>query len=145
MWKETMLSTIAGSSNSDISAIQFATLLLLAGEGELTIKRIAEQLGRSVSATSRMLDQLVTRGLINRNEDERDRRTKRVSLSGSGRTFVQTIEQKRAEAQIAVMAYLSPKERTIVEQAMQLLAVAARRHADQHARSNISSTKSADE
>jgi DNA-binding MarR family transcriptional regulator len=144
-WKETMLSTIAGSSNSDISASQFATLILLAGEGELTIKRLAEQLGRSVSAASRMLDHLVTRGLVNRNEDKRDRRTKRVSLSESGRTFVQTIEQKRAEAQIAVMAYLSPEERAIVEQAMQLLALAAGRHADEHARSNISSTKSADE
>ncbi len=137
MWKEMLLSTIAGSSNFDISATQFATLFSLAGEEELTIKRIAELLGRSVSATSRMLDQLVTRGLISRIEDERDRRAKRVSLSASGRAFVQALEQKRAEAQIAVMAYLSPEERAVVEQAMQLLAIAARRHVDKHARSNI--------
>lgn len=71
-----MISTIAGSSNFDISAIQLATLFLLIGEGELTIKRIAELLGRSVSATSRMLDQLVARGLISRTEDVRDQRTK---------------------------------------------------------------------
>ena len=140
-----MLSTIAGSSHSDLSAIQFATLLLLAGEGELTIKHVAELLGRSVSATSRMLDQLVMRGLISRNEDTRDRRTKLVSLSENGRFFVQTIEQKRAEAQIVVMAYLSPEERATVEQAIQLLAIAARRHADEHARSKISPTKNAEE
>ena len=140
-----MLSAIAGSSNFDISAIQFVTLFLLVGEGELTIKQVAELIGRSVSATSRLLDQLVTRGLINRNEDARDRRTKRVSLSEDGRIFVQTIEQKRAEAQIVVMAYLSPEERTIVEQAMQLLAIAAKRHADEQARSKISPTKSAEE
>ena len=140
-----MLSTIAGSSNFDISAIQLATLFLLAGEDELTIKRVAELIGRSVSAASRMLDQLVTRGLISRNEDERDRRTKRVSLSESGRTFVQAIEQKRAEAQIVVMAYLPPEERVIVEQAMQLLAIAARRHADEHARSNRFPTKNSAE
>lgn len=106
----------------------------------MTIKRLAEVLGRSVSATSRLLDQLVTRGLVNRSEDTQDRRTKRVSLSESGQAFVQTIEQRRVEAQIAVMAYLSPEERAVVEQAMQLLAVAARRHTDEHARSNIPST-----
>src|SRR5690242_20385755 len=99
-----ILSTIAGSSDFDISAVQFVTLFLLAGERDLSIKRVAELLGRSVSATSRMLDQLVTRGLINRYEDERDRRTKRVALSESGKAFVQAIEQKRAETQIAVMA-----------------------------------------
>lgn len=140
-----LLSTIASSSNSDISAVQFVTLASLAGEEALTIKRVAEVLGRSVSATSRLLDQLVTRGLVNRSEDTQDRRTKRVSLSESGQAFVQTIEQKRVEAQIAVMAYLSPEERAVVEQAMQLLAVAARRHANEHARSNISSTESAKE
>jgi DNA-binding MarR family transcriptional regulator len=145
MWKELMLSTIASSSNSDISAVQFATLALLAGEETMTIKRVAEVLGRSVSATSRLLDQLVTRGLVNRSEDEQDRRTKRVSLSESGQAFVQAIEQKRVEAQIAVMAYLSPEEQAIVEQAMQLLAVAARRHADEHARSNISTAGRAKE
>jgi DNA-binding MarR family transcriptional regulator len=139
------LSTIASSSNSDISAVQFVTLASLAGEEAMTIKRLAEVLGRSVSATSRLLDQLVTRGLVNRSEDTQDRRTKRVSLSESGQAFVQAIEQKRVEAQIAVMAYLSPEERTVVEQAMQLLAIAARRHADEHARSNISSTESAKE
>ncbi len=145
MWKEAMPEAIAGSSDFDISAIQFATLFLLAGEKELTIKRIAEMIGRSVSATSRMLDQLVIRGLVSRTEDTQDRRTKRVSLSENGQAFIQKLEQKRAEAQIAVMAYLSPEECAIIEQAMQLLALAARRHADSHAKSKISSTNSVEE
>ncbi len=140
-----MLSTIASSSDFDISAIQFATLFLLAGEGELTIKSVAELIGRSVSATSRMLDQLVIRGLVSRNEDTRDRRTKRVSLSENGQAFVQVLEQKRAEAQIVVMAYLSPEERGIVEQAMQLLAAAARRHAHEQAIPGIVPTKSSED
>jgi len=135
-----MISTIVNSSNFDISAVQLATLFLLIGEGELTIKQIAELIGRSVSATSRMLDQLVTRGLISRNEDARDRRTKLVALSADGRTFVQAIEKKRAEAQIAAMAYILPEERAIVEQAMQMLAAAARRYSDEHTGSNTSPT-----
>lgn len=138
MWKDAVLGGIASSVSFDLSAMQFLTLFMLAGERELTIKQVAELLGRSVSATSRMLDQLVTRGLISRKEDARDRRTKLVALSEEGCAFVQKIEQKRAEVQIAVMAYLSPEERAIVEQAMQLFAVAARRHANEQARSNTS-------
>ncbi len=128
-----LVGIIAGSSNSDISAIQIGTLFMLAGEGELTIKRVATLLGRSVSATSRLIDQLVARGLVNRREDERDRRTKQVALSENGWAFVNTLEQKRAEAQIVVMTYLSSEERAIVAQAMQLLAEAARRYAREHA------------
>jgi len=91
----------------DYSFPQMATLLLLDEEGEQTIKRVAELLGRSPSATSRLLDQLVVRSMINRHEDERDRRVKRVAITAQGRSFIETIEQQRADAQIAVMEYLS--------------------------------------
>jgi DNA-binding MarR family transcriptional regulator len=132
LWREMVVSTIQGSSNFEMSSIQLVTLFLLVSEGELTIKRVAEFLGRSVSATSRMLDQLVVRGLVCRREDECDRRVKQVSLSESGRSFVHTLEQKRVEAQMMVMAYLSPEESAVVAQAMQFLADAARRHALEH-------------
>jgi DNA-binding MarR family transcriptional regulator len=133
LWRELVVSTIRGSSDFEMSSIQFVTLFLLVSEGELTIKRVAEFLGRSESATSRMLDQLVVRGLVCRREDERDRRVKRVSLSESGLSFVHTLEQKRVEAQMVVMTYLAPEERAVVAQAMQFLADAARRHALEHA------------
>jgi DNA-binding MarR family transcriptional regulator len=133
LWREMVVSTIQGSSNFEMSSIQLVTLFLLVSEGELTIKQVAECLGRSVSATSRMLDQLVMRGLVCRREDERDRRVKQVSLSESGRSFVHTLEQKRVEAQLMVMAYLSPEESAVVAQAMQFLADAARRHTLEHA------------
>jgi DNA-binding MarR family transcriptional regulator len=132
LWREMVVGAIRGSSNFEMSSIQLVTLFLLVSEGELTIKRVAEVLGRSVSATSRMLDQLVMRGFVCRREDEHDRRVKRVSLSEGGRSFVHSLEQKRVEAQMMVMAYLSPVESAVVAQAMQFLADAARRHALEH-------------
>src|SRR6266699_4687130 len=69
----------------DFSLPQLATLLLLDEEGELTIKQVTEILGRSLSATSRLLDQLVERGMVSRREDVRDRRAKRVAITESGR------------------------------------------------------------
>lgn len=113
--------------NFDFSLPQLGTLLLLDGEGELTIKQMSEMLGRSTSATSRLLDQLVERGLISRREDEHDRRAKRVAITDSGRTLIATLERQRADAQITVMEHLSAEEQAIVTQAMTLLAEAGKR------------------
>lgn len=118
--------------NFDFSLSQLAALILLEEEGELTIKRVAELLGRSVSATSRLLDQLVVRGLVSRHEDERDRRMKLVAITEPGRVFMEMVEQRRAEAQLALMEYLSTEEQTEVARAMDLLAEAGRRRREQH-------------
>lgn len=119
--------------NFDFSLPQMATLLLLDEEGEMAIKQVAEYLGRSVSATSRLLDQLVERGMISRREDERDRRVKRVAITEHGRVLITTLERERAEAQIVVMEYLSAEERAEVIHTMTLLAeVGLRRKRYEH-------------
>jgi DNA-binding MarR family transcriptional regulator len=113
--------------NFDFSLPQLGTLLLLDREGELTIKQMSEIVGRSTSATSRLLDQLVERGLISRHEDEHDRRVKRVAITDSGRALIATLERQRADAQLNVMEHLSAEEQAIVTQAMILLAEAGER------------------
>jgi DNA-binding MarR family transcriptional regulator len=123
----------------DFSLPQLATILLLEEEGELTVKQVAEFLGRSVSTTSRMLDQLVERGLISRREDEHDRRAKRVASTERGRTLIATLEQHRAESQMAVMDYLSAEEQVDVARAMALLAEAGKRRRS-HANSGSNTT-----
>jgi DNA-binding MarR family transcriptional regulator len=118
------------TGDADFSLAQLATLYLLEGRGEHSVKQIADMIGRSLSATSRLLDQLAKRGLVSRHEDERDRRAKRVVLTERGRTLLRDVERGRADAQLAIMAYLSDDEREIVHHAMTLLAQAARRRHD---------------
>jgi DNA-binding MarR family transcriptional regulator len=125
--REFAFSVVQTFEDFDYSFPQMATLFLLDEEGEQTIKGVAELLGRSLSATSRLLDHLVVRGMIIRREDERDRRVKRVAITAQGRSFIETIEQQRADAQIAVMEYLSPEERAEVVRGMVLLAEATER------------------
>ncbi len=121
----------------DFSLPQLATLLLLDEEGELTIKQVAEILGRSVSATSRLLDQLVERGMVSRREDEHDRRAKRIAITEKGRKLIATLEQRRADAQLAVMEYYSAEEQASINRAMALLAEAGqRRRYYEHPESN---------
>jgi DNA-binding MarR family transcriptional regulator len=70
--------------------------------------------------------------MINRREDERDRRAKLVAITEQGRALIATLEQRRAEAQISVMDYLSAEERADVTRGMVLLAEAAQRRREQH-------------
>jgi DNA-binding MarR family transcriptional regulator len=135
--REFVFSVLSTFGDLDLSLPQVATLLLLDEEGELTIKQVTDILSRSVSATSRLLDQLVERGMVSRREDEHDRRVKRVAITEKGRTLISALEQRRADVQIAVMEYLSAEEQAIVTQAMILLAEAGeRRRQHEHPESN---------
>jgi DNA-binding MarR family transcriptional regulator len=81
----------------DVSFTQARTMFLLAHtEGPLPITEIADQLGLSVAATGRNIDQLVRLGIVERQENPDDRRVKLVSLSPAGFEIAdQQIEQKR--------------------------------------------------
>ena len=134
MLRDGLLGAVAALGHADLSLTQLAALVLLDDQGEHTIKALAERLGRSVSATSRLVDQLVRRGLVHRREDEQDRRIRWVALADRGRTFIGELDRRRAEAQLAVMAGLSVEEQVDVMRAMRLLGQAAstsRRRSDE--------------
>ena len=131
-FREFIYSIMRTFEDFDYSLPQVASLLLLDEEGEKAIKQIAEWLGRSVSTTSRLLDHMVVRGMITRREDERDRRVKRVAITAQGRALIATVQQQRADVQIASMEYLSPEEQAEVNRAMILLVEGARRRREQY-------------
>ena len=81
----------------DVSFTQARTMFLLAHtDRPLAINAIAAQLGLSVAATGRNIDQLVKLGIVERQENPDDRRVKLVSLSPQGFEIAdQQIEQKR--------------------------------------------------
>ena len=127
MWRDTVLDLTRDFGDFEFSLPQRVVLLLLEEEGEMTLKRLAELLGRSASATGRLVDQLVRRKLVSRREDEHDRRTKRVAVTEKGRTLVDALERRRANAEVAVARYLSEEERAELMRAMALLAQAGER------------------
>jgi DNA-binding MarR family transcriptional regulator len=126
IWRDTVLDLTRDFGDFEFSLPQMVVLLLLE-EREIKIKRLSELLGRSASATGRLVEQLVRRNLVSRREDERDRRTKRVAITERGRSLIDTLEQRRANAQVAVMRYLSDEERAEVARVMALLAEAGER------------------
>lgn len=114
----------------DLHLIHSAALSVLERGGEPTVKELADLIGRSVSRASRLVEQLVARGLVERREDRNDRRVRRVRLSRQGASVLRPIQQRRAELTIKLMTHLTEEERGIVVRAMELLTEAARKHRD---------------
>jgi DNA-binding MarR family transcriptional regulator len=62
---------------------------------ELTLKEAAESVHVSLPAASRMVDDLVRRRFVVRNEDAEDRRMKRVRLTDEGRAVIRRLNAAR--------------------------------------------------
>ena len=131
--REFMRAAVQVLGASDLTIIQFGTLLLLEDGKQRTVGALSEQIGRSMSATSRMIDQLVKRELLRRQEDPNDRRARRVTISPVGRKLVATMMRRRAEVELKLIASLEPDDQRTVMRAMELLAGAARRKAEDDA------------
>jgi DNA-binding MarR family transcriptional regulator len=65
---------------------------------ELTLKEGAELVHVSLPAASRLVDDLVRRGYVQRHEDVDDRRMKRVQLTDTGRSLISTLNAARLSA-----------------------------------------------
>ncbi|GAA2860606.1 hypothetical protein GCM10010517_19250 [Streptosporangium fragile] len=128
-----LLQLLRGFEGEEPSVIQIAALYVLDGPAAPTLRELAERIERSVSATSRLIDRLVRRGLVDRLADPGDRRVRRVALTPAGTGFLRSFERARADAQLGVMAHLTAEERELVIRAMALLGEASRRRIHAHA------------
>jgi DNA-binding MarR family transcriptional regulator len=105
-----------------LSFTQVKTLHLLRDSTEqLTVGELAEQLGVSMAATSRTVDSLLRRGWLERREDERDRRCKRVSLTAAGHDVAVRIADARMQGLEAFAASLSDEQRARLQAALEQL------------------------
>jgi DNA-binding MarR family transcriptional regulator len=73
----------------DLSFTHLNSLLLIHRAGCTNIHCLAEHLGVTKAAVSQMVDRLVEAGLISREEDPIDRRSKLICLSKDGESLVQ--------------------------------------------------------
>ena len=79
----------------ELTFLQWRALALLAEVPPATIGAIADRIGASSSATSRLVGRLESRKLVATAPDSEDRRATRVTLSGDGRTIVQKVLDAR--------------------------------------------------
>ncbi len=94
-----------------LSAATWQPLLHVSRLGEGIRQRdLAESLGIEGPSLVRLLDTLETQGLIERREDEADRRAKAVHLTEDGRTLVEGIRGIAAEVRERLLAGVSDED-----------------------------------
>lgn len=130
MMRGVMRSALDALGASELTLLQLGTLLLLEDGQARTVGALGEQIGRSLSATSRLVEQLVKRELLRREEDPDDRRARRVTIAARGRKLLQVMVRRRAETEMRLIAALAPEDQRTVLRGLELLAEAARKQVD---------------
>lgn len=121
LWRELVLSTARQLAPTDLSLPQVAALYLLADGTPRSVGEIARELGRSHSATSRLVAHLVARRYVRAAAGD-DRRNRLHRLTPNGETFLTSIDRGRAQQFVGVVRRLPAAERGLVAAAVAALA-----------------------
>ena len=101
-----------------------ALLELDAGPG-VSIGQLAEALALSESATSRLVERLVQRGLLRRASSPTDRRQVTITMTAAGRRVVSRLIARRRRSYVAVLERMSPGDRIKLLKGLAAFAAAA--------------------
>lgn len=81
---------------ADVSLTQVKVMHMLDGPGpDRSLKDLSQALSFSLAGISRSIEALHQRGLVERREDEHDRRIKRVRITTQGRDLLRQINEMR--------------------------------------------------
>jgi DNA-binding MarR family transcriptional regulator len=122
LWRELVIGFANQLGSLDLGFTQLAALYAVAGTATLTVADLAEQLGRSPSATSRLVSSLVRRGLLERTEEVADRRQRVLAITPAGQALLTTVDHARADQFLAVVRPLPLAERALVAMGVAALA-----------------------
>jgi DNA-binding MarR family transcriptional regulator len=104
-----------------VSVSQCYTLEALALAGTLTMGALASRMQLSVSTMTRVVDQLVAQGLVERGEDAEDRRVCCVESTSKGRELLARISAELLEGERAILKRLPAEHRESVILALEQL------------------------
>lgn len=106
-----MADTVRFVKHSDMSFAQFGTLMQLYHVHQCGVTDIAGRLGVTSAAASQLVEKLVQTDMVERTEDEHDRRVKQLTLTPKGRAWVEAGMQARMGWTVTLAEILSPKQR----------------------------------
>lgn len=94
----------------DIAPEQFATLKIIAEDGDINQSAIAEMLGKGRPTVGRTLDALERKELVVREESTEDRRVKSVCLTAKGLSLLNTVMPMANDFNATIRSRLTPEE-----------------------------------
>ena len=114
IWRDLVIGFAAQLGELNLGFTQLAALYALADSGTMTVADLADALGRSQSAASRLVDGLVQRQLIERNQDSEDRRQRTLTITGRGQALLGLVDRARAQEFLSIVRPLPTAERALV-------------------------------
>jgi DNA-binding MarR family transcriptional regulator len=109
-----------------LSFSQLNVLMRLFHGSNSGVSEIGEQMGVTSAAASQAIDRLVLLDLIERTEDPKDRRAKRLALTPKGRTVIESGIEARSRWVEGLTDALTPEQQSMTISALTLLTEAAR-------------------
>jgi len=125
LWRELVIGFASQLGEERLGFTQLAALYVLADAGTTTIGDLADVLGRSPSATSRLADALVRRRLVERRSEADDRRQRSLVLTPRGQALLRSFDRARADQFLTAVRALPPPERALVAMGVAALATHA--------------------
>jgi DNA-binding MarR family transcriptional regulator len=101
--------------DGDLTEVQLACLRFVFLHPDPSVGAIADGLSFSNAASAKLVDRLVKKKLLSREEDQQDRRVLKIKLTPEGQKLLDTIEKIEAQQFDAVLQRLSPEEHTALE------------------------------
>ena len=105
-----LIKTAFADINVDIKPLHFEVLRLLDKEGKLHITEIGEKLHIAKAQMTHLIDKLADLNMIERRTDITDRRTINITLTGSGRTFLEEHQNRLVSTAVDTMSSLTDEE-----------------------------------
>ncbi|HEX3786169.1 MAG TPA: MarR family transcriptional regulator [Pseudonocardiaceae bacterium] len=97
--------------DESITLPQFRLLVVLSTHGAVKLIQVAEQLGVAPSTATRMIDRLISTGLVSREINPNSRREVVVTLSSAGRAVVRQVTQRRRRDIARIVARMPEQQR----------------------------------
>lgn len=124
IWRDLLIGFAQQLGEHGLGFNQLAVLYATAGTEALSVGELSTILGRSPSATSRIVGGLARRGLVAVHEEVADRRLRLVTPTPAGTALLGVFDRARADQFLSVVRPLPMAERAMV--AMGVAALASR-------------------
>jgi len=125
LWRELVVGFAYQLGELNLGFTQLAALYVLAEGSTTTVADLAEAIGRSPSATSRLVDGLVKRRLVERRREEDDGRLRSVWLTPRGQAVLRMVDRARAEQFLSAVRPMPRGERALIAMGVAALATHA--------------------
>lgn len=104
-----------------ISVSQCYVLETLHSHGTLTVNELANKMHLSISTITRVVDQLVKKGYVTRQEDVNDRRVRVLKLTEAGETIFQKSWSNVFQSEKQILENFPPEHREMLIEFLQKL------------------------